>query len=324
LKTDGSQYKVSIIICCYNSELRIKNTIQNLLFFDDRDDFEVVFVDNKSTDGTAELISSRCFGKLNYMLVTEHRQGLAHARKTGVLNASGEIIIFCDDDNWPDKDYLERVWEIFQDNQKIGALGGQSEAAMDMEEPGWFKNHMQSYAVGIQNHNSGDVTDRRYLWGACIAIRRDILLALYENGFTPLCTGRKGNEILAGDDSEICRLIILLGWRLWYDERLKFKHYIPKERLTLNYLENLYIGFNKSDHFLGKYDKVIDYYQFGTSITKKIRDTLTLLYKALLFQITFKDALQQIQIMYPKNPFFRIDKDITMINSVYLKSKSLK
>ena len=316
--------EISIIVCCFNSARRIKATLDNLLQLNTDRVFEVICVDNNSTDNTIQVIENVLTGRLNYKIISEKKQGLAHARKTGVLNAGGEIIIFCDDDNWPDIDYLERVWEIFQDNQKIGALGGQSEAAMDMEEPSWFKNHMQSYAVGIQNHNSGDVTDRRYLWGACIAIRRDILLALYENGFTPLCTGRKGNEILAGDDSEICRLIILLGWRLWYDERLKFKHYIPKERLTLNYLENLYIGFNKSDHFLGKYDRVIDYYQFGTSITKKMRDTLIVLYKNLLFQITFKDALQRIQIMYPKNPFFMNDKDITMINGVYLKSKPLK
>lgn len=317
-------YKLSFIVCCHNSAERISSTIEAICNLNIKYDVEFIFVDNNSNDNTTQVINEAISERFNYKLIYETKQGLAHARKAGVLNASGEIIIFCDDDNWPDKDYLERVWEIFQDNQKIGALGGQSEAAMDMEEPIWFKNHMQSYAVGKQNHKSGDVTDRRYLWGACIAIRRDILLALYENGFTPLCTGRKGNEILAGDDSEICRLIILLGWRLWYDERLKFKHYISKERLTLNYLENLYIGFNKSDEFLGKYDKVIDYYQFGTSNTKKIRDTLTLLHKVLLFKITFKDALPQIQIMYPQNPFFRIDKDITMISGVYLKSKSLK
>ena len=316
--------EISIIVCCFNSARRIKGTIDNILQLKTDRAFEIICVDNNSTDNTIQVIENILTDRLNYKIISEKKQGLAHARKTGVLNASGEIIIFCDDDNWPDRDYLERVWETFQSNNRIGALGGQSEAAMEIEEPIWFKNHMQSYAVGKQNHKSGDVTNRRYLWGACIAIRRVILLALYENGFTPLCTGRKGNEILAGDDSEICRLIILLGWRLWYDERLKFKHYIPKERLTLNYLENLYIGFNKSDQFLGKYDKVIDYYKFGTSITKKIRDTLTVLHNVLLFKIIFKDALQQIQIMYPKNPFFRIDKDITMISGVYMKSKSLK
>ncbi len=319
---------ISVIICCYNSANRIKPALEHIACQTLAGlKCEVILVDNNCSDNTVEVASviwRESGTTLPLKIIQEHQSGLTWARKAGLLIARGDLVIFCDDDNWPDKDYLERVWEIFQNNQKIGALGGQSEAAMDIEEPIWFKNHMQSYAVGIQNHNSGDVTDRRYLWGACIAIRRDILLALYENGFTPLCTGRKGNEILAGDDSEICRLIILLGWRLWYDERLRFKHYIPKERLTLNYLENLYIGFNKSDQFLGKYDRVIDYYQFGTSITKKMRDTLIVLYKNLLFQITFKDALQRIQIMYPKNPFFMNDKDITMINGVYLKSKPLK
>ncbi|MCM8776282.1 MAG: hypothetical protein NC930_08060, partial [Candidatus Omnitrophica bacterium] len=57
----------------------------------------------------------------------------------------------------------------------------------------------------------------------------------------------------AGEDAEICYLLRLAGYRLWYDDRLKLKHFIPGERLTWDYLRALWRGFGEAGVYLDPY-----------------------------------------------------------------------
>jgi len=89
-----------------------------------------------------------------------------------------------------------------------------------------------------------DVTDldTSLLWGAGLSMRLDIYCQLKKAHFIFMCSGRIGNSLASGEDVELCHAIRLLGWRLYYDPALEFRHFIPTERLTWNYARKLFAG----------------------------------------------------------------------------------
>ena len=254
---------VSVIICCYNSENRIVPTLEHLskqILGSLR--CEIILVDNNCTDETiqiAEEFWNESAAPFSLNVVVEKTPGLSFARKAGVLAAKGEILIFCDDDNWLSEHFVLNGFEIMNSNHDIGVLGGIGIPIFDGKEPNWFSTFQGAYAVGHQSIYSGDITSRGYVWGAGCFVRKDTMLHMYSAGFTSLCTDRKGNELTSGGDSEICKWHVLIGKKLWYDERLVFKHFIENHRLQKEYLSRLIEGFNSSQESLSLYDNLISY-----------------------------------------------------------------
>lgn len=256
-------FDVSIIICCFNSESRIVPTLEYL----SKQKLsglqcELIIVDNNCNDSTVKIAHEywKIFGSpFEISVVHQSLPGIANARKLGVEYAKGNIILFCDDDNWLDENYIVIGYRYMHKNPKIGALGGRSVPIFEGLEPFWFTTYQASYAVGVQSLISGDVTDRGYVWGAGLFLRRQELTNLYTSGFKNYCIGRKGNINLAGDDFEICCWLILIGKKLYYNDQLIFNHYIPNSRLTTEYYESLVRGFHESSKILKRY---IDYIHF--------------------------------------------------------------
>ena len=73
-----------------------------------------------------------------------------------------------------------------------------------------------------------------------MAFRTEVLKAIYEAKISPLVSGRKGNVLTSGDDGEISAWFIFAGYRLFYSDRLIFKHYMPAARLTDEYFDNFF------------------------------------------------------------------------------------
>jgi glycosyltransferase involved in cell wall biosynthesis len=240
---------VSVLICCHNSAARITPTIEALTRCNTTFPAEIVLVDNDSTDDTVATARA-AWERLNntsfrFRIVSEPELGLAYARRKGVREASYECVVFCDDDNWLSPDYLELVVEILSD-PTVGATGGQSEPVIEGPIPTFMYSHGSWLALGVQSLSSGDVTDSRgYLWGAGLAARRSDLLKIYQCPAFPILTGRAGSSSSAsGDDNEICWALTVLGKTLVYDDRLKLRHFMTRERLQIEYLKRLATGAN--------------------------------------------------------------------------------
>lgn len=286
---------ISVVICCYNSHKRLPDTLLHLSrqVVPDRIPVEILLVDNNSTDHTTE-VAQKTWEKLNapflLRVLAQPIQGLAHAREKGIKEAGFEYIVLCDDDNWLEENYLRLTHEILTSNTEIGVLGGQSEAVSDVPFPDWFSTYQAGYAVGVQGLESGDITSRRYVWGAGMALRKSVYQKLKEAGFHSMLSDRKGNQLSSGGDSEICAWFILVGYKLWYDSRLRFKHYIPKERLTVEYCNNLFMSFNEYGPILHKYSLV------ETHEHKKPTAFIRWLNIAFLLIIYFYYALKGAQV----------------------------
>ncbi|MGB3082107.1 MAG: glycosyltransferase [Candidatus Omnitrophota bacterium] len=112
--------KCSIIIPARNESDAIESCLKSLRNIDfPRKKYEIIVVDNGSTDNTAEII--RCFPEVTYL--KEEKRGASFARNKGIIKAKGEILVFLDADTRVTEKWLTFLLEPFGD-EKIGATGG--------------------------------------------------------------------------------------------------------------------------------------------------------------------------------------------------------
>ncbi len=250
---------VSITICTHNGEKLLPSTIDNLnqLAVDKQIPWEVIIIDNNSTDKSAE-IAMGCWKRTeSFRIIKEPELGLIHARIRGIRESRYEYISFIDDDNWISPDWVNIVHDIFQNHPEVGICGGDIDPEFETPPPSWFDAYKNNYAVGVQGNESGDVTESRgFVWGAGISIRKSPVENLFKDGFIFSLIGRKGNKLMAGEDTELCYALRIKGWRIWYDKRLRLRHYIPEKRLEWDYLCGMYHGFGASHAILDIYQQV--------------------------------------------------------------------
>jgi glycosyltransferase involved in cell wall biosynthesis len=258
---------VSIIICCHNSEKRIVDVLTHLQLqkFDRKVDWEIILVDNASTDKTTET-ARQVWNKnpvTHLKIVDEKEPGLIYARLRGVRETLYDIISFIDDDNWVEPHWIEKVFTIFENDEKIGACGGKVIAGFENGAPAWFTDFQSNFAIGDQQKESGYVhKNRGFLWGAGLSVRKCLFQEIQKKGYKWTMTGRKGNLLLAGDDSEICKAVVLMGHKLYYEKSLTLVHYMPEERLTDKKLTGMNYGFGLGMPYLFLFDMKIQKKKF--------------------------------------------------------------
>jgi glycosyltransferase involved in cell wall biosynthesis len=250
---------VSVVICCHNSAGRLPETLRHLAAqrVGGEPAWEVVVVDNASTDDTAQTARRNwpADAPAPLRVVAEPQPGLSHARIRGIREARYEIISFIDDDNWASENWIGQVGAIFARHPEIGVCGGRIEAVCEITPPGWFEMVQGHYAVGQQYKQSGEVTTTSgtLLCGAGLTLRTAALRQLFDDGFVFLLTGRKGRRLLTGEDSELCFALRASGWRFWYEDDLVLRHFIPKERLRWDYAVRLMRGIGESSNIFALY-----------------------------------------------------------------------
>jgi glycosyltransferase involved in cell wall biosynthesis len=155
--------KVSIVIPAYNEHNHIARCL-DAISKQDVMPYEVIVVDNKSTDNTAEI--ARSFPSVR--VIEEKRQGVVYARDTGFNAANGDIIGRIDGDTLLPSDWVKKLSEIFKDEQVQAVSGGlhfydiaHSDIVdrVDAYWRNWMANKMKR-------------SERIFLYGSNMAIRR--------------------------------------------------------------------------------------------------------------------------------------------------------
>ncbi|MGH9564970.1 MAG: glycosyltransferase [Candidatus Angelobacter sp.] len=110
---------ISIIVPPFNGAARIGSCLASLLQQTEDEPSEIIVVDDGSTDNTADVVKH--FPGVR--LITQANAGPAAARNRGVLEASGKIIVFTDDDCIPASSWLQTMIVAFADPETVGVKG---------------------------------------------------------------------------------------------------------------------------------------------------------------------------------------------------------
>jgi glycosyltransferase involved in cell wall biosynthesis len=246
--------RVSVIIATYNPRREVIAWALDLLARQTmpKSEFEVVVSDNGSEPPLDEAALNGSRG-LRLRVVREPRHGVTYARCTGILAAENDLLLFVDDDNGLDPDYLETAARIAVEWPQLGAFGGIAQLRSDVSLPKWKENLLPW--VGVRDYGTRVITSAKDVWGpwepigAGMAFRRDIGLEFVRAVQTdPLARalGRNGKSFIAGEDSLLARLAYRLGYTCSYQPALKLTHWIKSSRLTASHLAKTVEGLGRA------------------------------------------------------------------------------
>jgi len=162
---------ISILICTRTRAPSLRDTLRSLstVRIPDGDTVELIVVDNGSTDATAAVIETEAPGVLSPRWVVEKTPGLSNARNAGVAAATGEILLFTDDDVRVPPDWIERMCAPFR-RGTVDAVAGGVRLAPALRRPWMTSLHLG--ALADTSHLRGTSNPR--LVGANMALRRSV------------------------------------------------------------------------------------------------------------------------------------------------------
>jgi glycosyltransferase involved in cell wall biosynthesis len=239
---------VSVIICCYNSAARLPETLKHLALQQVHPPlaWEVLIIDNASTDDTGFVAVAEWkkfnVSHVNLTVVRETEPGLSAARERGIKESAYEYLIFCDDDNWLDKMYVQQAWTVLNQHPAVAAVGGINEGVFENNPPPeWFPYFAHGYAVCNQGQGAFEILEGdKYIVGAGMSFRKSAYEMVKQKGFKFYLTDRIGNKVVGGGDVELCYLFKLAGFSIAFSDKLRLKHYMPAGRITKKYLVNMW------------------------------------------------------------------------------------
>ncbi|MDJ1179992.1 glycosyltransferase family 2 protein [Roseofilum sp. BLCC_M91] len=223
--------QISAIICTHNRERYLGAAIESLLS-QDHPDFEVIVVDNASSDRTQEVIHSlQPHPRLKS--VYEPVTGLSVARNTGAKTASGEILAYLDDDAIATPSWLTVLAKAYAENDKLAIAGGKVTLIWppDITPPPWLS---EGLAGNLGAYDLGDkplfITQPNHTpRGLNYSIRRSFLADI--GGFDPNL-GRVGKKLLSNEELVMTELALQSGWQVSYLPEALVAHNVAPERVN--------------------------------------------------------------------------------------------
>lgn len=166
----ASPQSLSLIVCTRDRRRHLADFFSALSRLDCARPWELVVVDNGSTDGTGEALPALVRSvRAPSVIVSEPRPGLGRARNTGVARAAGDLLVFTDDDCYPAPDYLDCMAAVFED-PAIGFAGGRILLHDPLDSPVSIQTDPHVVAIPPRS-----VVPAGLIQGANMAFRRGVL-----------------------------------------------------------------------------------------------------------------------------------------------------
>jgi glycosyltransferase involved in cell wall biosynthesis len=240
--------KITSIICTHNGQKVLDKALQSLTTQTlAKKDYEILVIDNASTDNTREIVS-RFQDQPNLGYIYESKLGLSHARNTGWQKAKGDVIAYLDDDAIACSEWLELIVETFHSVPNAGAVGGRVEPIWEEPPPAWINDFMQRF-LSVLDWSDTPIAldDNKYLVGANISFPR-IILEKY-SGF-PTNLGRKGKNLISNEEIELINKIKGDGQSVFYHPEISVKHLVPAARMNPSWFRRRWFTQGVSDAIL--------------------------------------------------------------------------
>ena len=236
------QVDISVIICTHNPRSDYFEKVLNALKAQTLStaQWELLLVDNASALSLCETIDLGWHPHAHH--IREEQLGLTPARLRGIKEAQAEVIVFVDDDNVLESDYLEIVLRISQEWPMLGAWGGQTIPEFEEQPPDWTEPYWGYLAIREFDRDKWSNLlhqNETTPCGAGLCIRKVVAnkyLKLAHNDPKRMNLGRKGKIILSGEDIDLAYTSSDLGLGMGLFTSLKLIHLMPASRLSEDYL----------------------------------------------------------------------------------------
>lgn len=216
---------VSVIVVTYNRKIILQECINSLLSQDVTEDFEIIIIDNCSSDNTEEFIKRHLDSRVKF-IKNKGRLNIWDCKKIGIKHSLGDIIAFIDDDCTAEKNWLKVIKSSLN---SYDFVGGVVLPESNVKFPCWWRKSLD-WLVGINT----EPREKFLPLGSNIAFRKYVLDTLHKD---------EQNIILAynqylpyAEDNYRVKKALSFGFSMEINPKMIVYHQIPKERLSIAYL----------------------------------------------------------------------------------------
>jgi glycosyltransferase involved in cell wall biosynthesis len=236
-----TQIFITVALCTHNHADRLARTLRDLGLVDPPTrGWEIVIVDNGCTDGTRELLTDESWRPVNVpvRIVHEKKLGLSNARNCALKTAEGDYLVFIDNDETPDPQWLI-AYERDMLEHVPDALGGPIEVIFEHgARPSWLQDELLGF-LGHLDHGGGRwLTDPATpFYGGNFAVKTAIFAEIGEFDSE---LGRKGRVNTGGEDTEFYRRLIENKYVVRWVPDATIYHRIRADKLRKSYFLDLH------------------------------------------------------------------------------------
>jgi glycosyltransferase involved in cell wall biosynthesis len=272
-------FAISVITCAHNPRPQYLEQVLDALRRQtlDKKQWEHQLIDNASDEALGRRFDLSWHPNARH--VSEPKLGLTNARLRGIQEATGALLVFVDDDNVLDHDYLAQALEISDAWPILGAFGGQVRPRFDEPPPEWTKPYWSRLVIReFDDDRWSNIPGLHETMpsGAGLCVRSNVAgeyLAYHKNGNRSLLMDRTGASLLSGGDTDLASTACDIGLGIGLFASLKLAHLIPRERLTEDYLTRLLEGLAFSGIVLESF-RTKERPQRSTHLKSKLADIL--------------------------------------------------
>ena len=240
---------LSIIICSYNRASYISDALTSLycqsagLY-----EFEVIIVDNNSTDNTKEVYAQWRQTNTNgqFTFISETKQGASFARNMGATIAKGEWVCFMDDDAVATPNYVENILKHIQNKPDAVGFGGRIIPKYIPAEPKWMSYYVSSL---VGNFDYAPIAcafeNGKYPLESNMIVKKTVYDQI--GGFNVNLPGVVGTLRIGGEGKELFYKILALGHKIYYDPSICIHHVVEVKKLTSEYMYRVASGIGRGE-----------------------------------------------------------------------------
>ena len=233
--------RLTVAICTWNRSALLRKTLEQLTHLRPVDgcEWELIVVDNNSTDDTPRVVSE-FISRLPIRSLREPSPGKSNAANLAVREARGEYMLWTDDDVLVDPDWMRAYVAAFRRFPDADVFGGLVNPWFEGTPPRWLMDGfkcVESVYAALDLRRPGGAADY-YPVGANMAIKRSAHL---RHPFNPRIGPQPGSNI-RGEEWLLVRDLRNEGSEVIWVPEAKVKHFIPRARQTEAYLRDWFHG----------------------------------------------------------------------------------
>ena len=228
---------ISVIICTWNNSRRLAITLEALSHctIPAAVSWELVLVNNNCSDDTDGVVAG-FQDKVPLVYVKEPIQGVSRARNAGLMAASGQLILFTDDDITPCPEWISEYWRAYLKRPRGFFFGGPVESEFEGKKPDPDILAVAPESVkGLYYSDQEKECVNAYFIGAGWAAPAEAIKSV--GGFDV----KKGpnpsmGKVLLGDETDVMQKLKDKGLRAWYLPGARVTHFVPRDKCTLRHI----------------------------------------------------------------------------------------